>query len=309
MLAAVFWTCSPAETPGPTLFRVEICITSDPLIWRINCNKAAHSQFVFVCLRSDPCLKYLFIFATLSVVSAFWLHLLQQPSPRLSGWKNNCEGRRAHLSTASLWVSSHTPVHFSELITLHSQWVASMKSLLLSFPALEVTACSVESICEESWVTGVWLAACRPLCLSSLHQWGNLFIWPHMFRLYDSAAEMCCNLRSSTSALWNSLPYLNTRRRFRHDAPDREEENKGTSSVLFGSGSQHLHKTERTVALSGKGCLRRTFERSPEDNGASQRIAEPFPLVFVVVGKRPRWFATLFTRRKSAEAVSGRILN
>lgn len=109
------------------------------------------------------------------------------------------------------------------------------------------------------------------------------------------------------------LPYLNTRRRFRHDAHNQEEENKGTGSVLFGSGSQHLHKTERTVALSRKGCLRRTssrlFERSPEDNGASQRIAEPFPLVLVVVGKRPRWFATLFTLRKSAEAVSGRILN
>lgn len=105
------------------------------------------------------------------------------------------------------------------------------------------------------------------------------------------------------------MSYLNTRRRFRHDVHNQEEENKGTGSVLFGSGSQHLHKTERTVALSRKGCLRRTssrlFERSSEDNEASQRIAEPVPLVFVVVGKQPRWYVTLLPAENALKLCLG----
>ncbi|XP_029701331.1 uncharacterized protein isoform X1 [Takifugu rubripes] len=81
-----------------------------------------------------------------------------------------------------------------------------------------------------------------------------------------------------------------TLRRISGGVHNQAEENKDTGSVLFGSGSQHVHKTERTVALSGKGFRRRTrsrlFERPPEENEASRRIAEPSPLVFV--GNQPR---------------------
>lgn len=82
---------------------------------------------------------------------------------------------------------------------------------------------------------------------------------------------------------------------------NQAEENKDTGSVWFGSGSQHVHETERTVALSGKGRRRRTrsrlSERPPEENEVSRRIAEPSPLVFVVVGKE-RWALCAFFPRR-----------
>lgn len=131
MFAAVFWVRSPAETSARALC-VENCTRNDSLGWRIHHNRATHRQFLCQVLAFN------ILFAILSVVSVFWRHLLQQPSPGLSERKNNREGHRAHLSVASLRVlCAHPLIHFSVRILLHSQGVALIKSFLLSFPALK----------------------------------------------------------------------------------------------------------------------------------------------------------------------------
>lgn len=286
-----------AETSARVL-RVENCTQNDPLGWRIRHNRATHSQFLCQVLAFNV------LFAILSVVSVFWRHLLQQPSPGLSERKNNREGHRAHLSVASLWVlCAHPLMHFSVTILLHSQWVALVKSFLLSFPAFEVTFCSVESIWEESWVTGGGMEAGHVYVFITLRRVTGV-IWLSDLVTYSSFIT----LRIQTAQILYAADHDRKDphcggfcliwARFCQGVHNQAEENKDTSSVLFGSGSQHVHETERTVTLSGKCCRRRTrsrlFKRPPEESEASRRIAEPSPLVFVVVGNQTRWVLCVF---------------
>lgn len=156
----------------------------------------------------------------------------------------------AFLSTASAWSASwlhllHNKLHSR---TFHQSsiwlWLALIKSFLLLFPAFKVISCLLESICEESWVTGVCSGASRVSFSIALPCIGRVICLSDLVTCPSFVA-----LRSKVA--WNKASlffFFGTW--FAWSRPRRT-----TAPVLFcfASESQRLQKTKRTVALSEKG--------------------------------------------------------